>query len=249
MVKNSAMATLTRKQREIRDREALILHIGRRMLVETGYLGLTMDKIAKATEYSKGTIYQHFSCKEEVMAAIAVDTARVRASLFERAARFKGSSRERMTAIGEANELFCLLYPHHFQAELIIRSASVRPKTSEKRQGLLTGCDQQCMSIVQGVVRDAIAAGDLPEETSPAILTAGLWTMSFGTHVLSSMDLDFQGLGIGDLLAALRGNAQRFLDGYGWTPLSSAWDYAASLARIRSEVFPEEHARAVASVP
>ena len=45
------------------------------MLLERGYLGLTMDRIAKATEYSKGTIYHHFSSKEVLLEAL-VDQVR-----------------------------------------------------------------------------------------------------------------------------------------------------------------------------
>ena len=69
------MGTLTRKQREIAEREQLILGIAAEMLVERGYLGLTMDRIAAATEYSKGTIYQHFPNKEEIVAALATESA------------------------------------------------------------------------------------------------------------------------------------------------------------------------------
>ena len=65
------METLSRKQREIQEREALILEVAREMLLERGYLGVTMDRIAQAIEYSKGTVYQHFSSKEDVLVALA----------------------------------------------------------------------------------------------------------------------------------------------------------------------------------
>ena len=51
------MSTSNRKEREIREREELILAVGRDLLLERGYLGMTMDKIAEATEYSKGLEY------------------------------------------------------------------------------------------------------------------------------------------------------------------------------------------------
>ena len=40
------MSTLTRKQREIRQREETILDIARKVLVEQGYAGFNMDRIA-----------------------------------------------------------------------------------------------------------------------------------------------------------------------------------------------------------
>src|SRR5271163_4453953 len=122
--------TLTRKQREIQEREGRILELARSMIVEQGYHGLSMDRIAEALEYSKGTIYQHFSCKEEILMALVNQTMERRLDLFRRAAAFRGRSRERMTALGAAAELFFQLYPDHIHTEHTIRISSVREKTS-----------------------------------------------------------------------------------------------------------------------
>ena len=64
------MAALARKQRELRERESLLLDAARRILVEGGYHGLTMARVAEALEYSKGTIYSHSSCKSDVGALV-----------------------------------------------------------------------------------------------------------------------------------------------------------------------------------
>ena len=85
MVKNARMSTLTRKQREIQEREELILDVARDMLVERGYLGLTMDRIAKAIDYSKGTVYQHFASKEDLFAELAAGHMQGRIERFARA--------------------------------------------------------------------------------------------------------------------------------------------------------------------
>ena len=42
----------------------------------------------------------------------------------------------------------------------------------------------------------------------------------------------------------LNRNYHALLDGYGWKPLSSDWDYVAVQERVRKEVFPEESRRA-----
>ena len=126
------MSTLSRKQREIKEREQLILDTARPMLVREGYHGLSMDRIAEALEYSKGTIYKHFSCKEEIIIALAIETLEKRTEMFERASAFRGLPRERMAATGLAAELFVRLYPDHFSVEQIIRSTSIWEKTSEK---------------------------------------------------------------------------------------------------------------------
>ena len=55
------MATSARKQREVKERERHLLDVARGMLIAQGYSGLSMDRLAEATEFSKGTIYQHFA--------------------------------------------------------------------------------------------------------------------------------------------------------------------------------------------
>src|SRR5579859_1374332 len=105
------MSTMTRKQREIRDREERILDVALGMLEGDGYLGLNMDRIAEALEYSKGTIYQHFSCKEEIVLSLANRALAKRCELFRRGAAFRGGTRERAHGIGMAAEIFLRLYP------------------------------------------------------------------------------------------------------------------------------------------
>jgi AcrR family transcriptional regulator len=236
------MATATRKQRDMEQREALILKVAQEMLVVDGYLGMTMDRIATQCEYSKGTIYNHFPNKEEVVAALAVQTMNLRADLFNRASTFGGKSRERMAAVGYSLELFVRLYPHQFKALSIIQAASVRQKTSDERQQALQACDNRCMAIVTGIVRDGIAQGDLvlPAGTTSEHLTFGLWTMNYGAYTVMGTDIPLAELGIDDPFQVTHRNSQLLLDGYDWRPLSSEWDYEATITRISKEIFSDE---------
>jgi AcrR family transcriptional regulator len=236
------MATATRKQREINQREKLILDVALEMLVRDGYLGMTMDRIAAGCEYSKGTIYNHFPNKEEVVAALAVQTMNLRSDLFARASTFSGNSRERMAAVGVSLEMFIRLYPRQFKALSIIQAAAVRQKTSDERQRALQACDNRCMSIVTGIVRDAVAQGDLnlPDNTTPEYLTFGLWTMNYGAYTVMGTDVPLADLGIDDPFRVTHQNSQLFLDGYGWRPLSTTWDYEATMSRISKEIFSDE---------
>ena len=94
------MELLTPKQLEIKEREDRILEISRRLILAEGYHGLNMDRIADEIGASKGTVYNHFGCKEEIIISLAVQTMEKRVALFQRAAQFKGPSRHRMFAIG-----------------------------------------------------------------------------------------------------------------------------------------------------
>ena len=174
-------STLSRKQREVQGREERILEVAHAMIVRDGYHGLSMDRIAEALEYSKGTIYQHFSCKEEILMALVNQSMDRRLDLFRRAAAFRGSSRERITAVGVACELFFQLYPDDLHIEHTIRITSIREKASDQRRVCLESCEARCSEVVRGVVRDAVAAGDWQPAADFGVdyLTFGLWSITF----------------------------------------------------------------------
>lgn len=237
--------TLTRKQREVQDREGRILELARSMIVQDGYHGLSMDRIADALEYSKGTIYQHFSCKEEILLALVNQTMDQRLDLFRRAAAFRGGSRERIMAVGAACELFFQLYPDHLHIEHTVRISSIREKASEQRRMCLESCEARCSEVVRGVVRDAVAVGDwqVSDDFGVDELTFGLWSITFGGYSIAATSPSLTNLGIHEPLLAIRGNCIRLLDGVGWKPLSSELDLLSIIERIKREVFPAEFAR------
>jgi AcrR family transcriptional regulator len=237
--------TLSRKQREIQQREGRILELARSMIVEQGYHGLSMDRIAEALEYSKGTIYQHFSCKEEVLMALVNQALERRLGLFRRAATLRGRPRERLVAVGLAAELFFQLYPDHFQVEHVIRLSSVQDKTSEERRGFLETCEASCMEIVSGVIRDAVACGDLtlPDGFGPESLAFSLWAITFGGNSIAASSPSLAKLGIQKPFDVIRSSCNALLDGFGWRPLSSELALPTLYGRIAAEVFSAEVAQ------
>ncbi|MCU0710905.1 MAG: TetR/AcrR family transcriptional regulator [Pirellula sp.] len=70
------MVELTRKQRELERRAAEILAVAKPILINEGFQALSMDRVAAQMEYAKGTIYNHFPNKEEIVLALLVSTSR-----------------------------------------------------------------------------------------------------------------------------------------------------------------------------
>lgn len=233
------MTTLSRKQREIIDREALILTTAREIFCSHGYLGLNMNRIAEEMDYAKGTIYQHFKNKEEIILALAVDTLAKRCAMFEKAAQFRGRSRHRMAAIGCAAELFVRWYPDHFELEKVLSCSSIIGKTGTKLQERKNSAELKCVSIVGGVVRDGIAAGDLKfgKQMTPDRLVFGLWSMTYGGYSVMNCEDTVEMMGIDDGFQLVRDNNNRLLDGYGWKPLSTKVDYDAVFQQVHQEIF------------
>lgn len=238
------MSTTLRKQRELEERETRILAVSRPMLMEQGYHGLSMDRIAESLQYSKGTIYNHFACKEEIILALAVETLEQRSDLFQRAAASPGRPRERLLAITIAAELFARLFPDHIKVETILRSESIWSKTSADRRLTMRCGEQRCMGIVAGVVRDGVAHGDLqlPAKVTAEDLVFGLWSMNYGAQAIIASCESLAELGVNDPFVAIRDNVARILDGYGFRPLSSEQDYDQLRADVIAKVFPDEFA-------
>jgi AcrR family transcriptional regulator len=63
---------LSLKDRQRQMRENAILEAAHRLLAEKGYQGMTMDDLASQVGIAKGSLYQHFRSKEELMAAALV---------------------------------------------------------------------------------------------------------------------------------------------------------------------------------
>ena len=236
------MGTQTRKKRELEEREANILAVARESLIASGYRGLNMDAIASELDYSKGTIYNHFNCKEEIIIALAIETMEKRWEMFQRAAAYSGLPRERIAAVGVAAELFVRLYPSHFEVEQLIRATSIWEKTSETRRQTMFACESRCMGLLAGVVRDGISQGhlSLPDDFQPEDLVFGLWSQTFGAYSIIATSDDLSMLGVGDPYSAVRINLNRMLDGYHWSPLSSDYNYVELAERLKGEIFPQE---------
>ena len=235
------MGTISRKKREIQEREQLLLQVARKMLMTQGYAGLSMDQLADATEYSKGTIYQHFSTKEDLVTALAIESMERRVELFLRAEQFAGRSRERMLAIGVADEIFGRLETYHYRSEFIIKLANLQERASTARRENLESLESACFGCVVRIVQSGIDAGELPSSVDPRELVYSVLTMALGTHMTSlnycSMLKEFE---IHDPIKLMIANIHILLDGFGWRAMRNEWDYEASYQRIRSDIFPQE---------
>jgi AcrR family transcriptional regulator len=231
--------TQTRKDRERAAREELILDHAARLLLRDGYQNLNLDELAKAIEYSKGTIYLHFETKEDLVLAIATRIARHRADLFERGSKFTGKTRERMRAIGFACCQFATMHRDYFSLEMMLKSHSFWEKASEEHRRLHGVQAGRMFHLVNTIAQEGVTSGDLPPSTRAPDVTLSLISITLGSHI-ATMQPDIQMLcAIDDPICALRRNQDTLLDGWNWKPLLKDWDYPATDKRIKAEVFPE----------
>lgn len=237
------MNTLTRKQREKLEREQLILDTAQVIINDEGLGNLTMERVAAEVEYSKGTIYNHFANKEEILSGISCRCMERLGNLFTRASQHSGSHRERIAAIGIAHSLYSRLHPKEMQNMQLLKSADVRNRISAEKLVQMEQQEVRVIGLVMNIIIDAMKAGDIPanQTFTPEGLMFGLWSMTYGANLLALTDIPFEELGMGDPLDMFWVNSNKLLDSYQWKPLSTEMDIFALRDRLINALFTDEY--------
>jgi len=238
----SAIKTPTRKQRELLQREQLILDTAQTIIHEHGYNYLSMDRVAETTEYSKGTIYNHFSSKEDLVCSLCCRSIKNLIDVFQRARQYQGSTRERYSAIGIGYSLYNQLNPMDSQNIQTLKNNAVREKVSEEKLAEMESLEHQITEITQSIVQDAIDCGDLDKKYQDHVSTIvfGCWSMHYGALLLDQSDIPLNKLGFSPVVNMLWENSNMYLDGYQWQPLSTTTDSKKLFNKISSALFDDE---------
>ena len=234
--------TKTSKKRQIEIREARLLEKAGEILLKEGLSELTMERLAEELDTAKGTVYNHFPNREEVLLAIAVKAINKRLALFDAASMSQGNPKERMLAVNVACEIYVVHYPQYFMVENIVRHSAIWDRGSEDRRNLLRSEEGRCMTLVSGIVRAAIASGDLklPEGISPEEMALSLWSLTYGSYLINITSPSLKDIGINDVHRAVRIGCCKTVDGFGWKPLWSDAEHAQKFIQTRETVFPDE---------
>ena len=236
------MAPLTRKQREINEREQLILSTAQSMLHQHGYNYLTMDRVAETVEYSKGTIYNHFASKEDLVCSLCCRCVSNLIEVFERAYHYPGTTRERYSAIGIGYSIYHQLHPLDTQILQIVKNNAVREKISNFKLAEMELLEQKITNITSSIVQEAIDCGDLDKRYQDSVSTIvfGCWSMHYGAVMLDQSDIPLYELGFNPVVKMLWKNANIYLDGYQWQPLSKSIDTDNLFEIISTALFDGE---------
>jgi AcrR family transcriptional regulator len=229
---------LVRQRKRFDERDRRIREAAQRLLLERGLHGFSMEDVAEAIEYSKGTVYLHYTSKEDALVASCADSCAELAAAFERAAAYPGRARERMTAIAESYCAFVRERPMTFRIIPLIHSPTLLEKVAQKRLSAMEASRGRSIAACGGIVREAVSSGDLvlAKGVRPEAVTFGLWALMFGSFMLAELHRPQGVLGITDPADEVRAAWQVHMDGLGWRPTSKEHDYRAAGKRIREYV-------------
>jgi len=204
-----------------------------------------MERLAAEMRFAKGTLYNHFQNKEEIVVALAIESLEFRCRLFERASIAVPGSRQRMGAMGCAVDLYATQYRDRLLIEEMLRSGSILEKASTARQMQFRQCEYRMMGIVAGVVRDGIAAGELtlPEDMSAEEFVFGFWALMYGGRVLILNDSTSALADVGILQperTTLR-HGWTLMNGYNWLPMYSFEESVQMIEMVRERLLKEDN--------
>ena len=232
------MPATTRKQRELEQRHKLFLEIGRNQLHEVGFHQFSMDSVAEQAEYSKGTLYQHFGCKEELLIQLCLARMSGLLALGQRAANYDGTHRERLLAFQIAHELWMNIEPLDIHMLQHIHSDGVLTKVNNESLVKFRELETQIISICASIFQDAMDDGSLPtRELNAAELVYGMWSMCYGGQLLRTFSTPLQNMGVSNPGTAITTLLQVMLNGLEWTPLMTPEQTTALHTHLENQYF------------
>ncbi|WP_166645523.1 TetR/AcrR family transcriptional regulator [Photobacterium lutimaris] len=179
----------TRKQRELAIRHDLIIHSAAELIRSEGMNAVRMERLAQITEYSKGTVYQHFSGREDVLMTVS---NRILAQQMECISELKHAAlslREQLIAMVFVNRM--ITNRHHGQLELLrfVQSADCHAKAADKTVEEHSQYYSALVDSVYGVIREAVNKKELQlgENRTVDDVFYSIWAFSFGVTYLDSL--------------------------------------------------------------
>jgi hypothetical protein len=138
--------------------------------------------------------------------------------------------------------LFARLYAEDARIFEIMNGEAITQKASDESLWRMRAAANQTVNIMFGIVRDAVAQGDLvlQGDDCPEDLVFHFWLVGEAGKASASSWMRPDDIGVAAPFDSIIRSSQLLGDGYGWRPLTTEWDYAETRRRIRREIFPKE---------
>lgn len=209
-----------RKERELANREQLFLDTASEMIFQDGFINLQMSKLAANAEYSTGTLYQHFACKEDLLLALTNNMLKQRTELFNYLAEWDVSPREKLLGMGMAEMLATRANPQFFKIAQLALTEAIWERASDERREAIISTYEPTSKPILCVIQEAIDANHVdPGKLSPEELSLGFWSLSVGLHNLAHTAGTLEWFNINHPYKALARHFHHLLNGFNWQPI------------------------------
>lgn len=229
-------------QLKIKQREEDIIRAALVRIGSVGYGSLTLEQLAGDVQCSKGTIYNHFANKEDLLVELGARCYEEQQKFYKKLDDYEGNSREQVMALFLAYQIYSFLNPALFSCVLNLQNMTVMEGASTERLSRYRIEEMGVVSRLAATIQGGVDAGDISVENPAEIFTLAFagWALAFGNI---SLMMSSQGAFLtqqADRENQLFMSVQMLLDGGGWQPLSSEKNYKKSWYEIGGRFFASE---------
>lgn len=180
------MSTATRKAKEWQSREDLFVQVALTLIDSSGFNALSLDKIASHADYSRGTVYNHFESREDLILELGLRALAEQTHWLQHACGFPGSNREKVLTMHLAYQVFASHKPVLFQSLVSAKAPPVLSRASADRLARKQELEAAITAIVDALIAKAIELGELKlAPHMPAFsVSFGNWALGLGLAML-----------------------------------------------------------------
>ena len=226
----------------IQVREEKIIKCALEIIDESGFASLRMETLHKRAECTKGTLYNHFINREDLLCEIATRYSISIMAYFKRMESFRGNTREQIMALFLAYQTFCFSNPALFASVLQLQNQSLMERGSEKRLNNYRKEEMRVILHMTHIIQHALDEGHIGAQYQGKVFELAFtgWATAFGNI---SLMMSSQGAFLtqqADKEQQLFLATNFSLDGLGWLPLSTEFDYQKTWGDVGERYFKEE---------
>jgi AcrR family transcriptional regulator len=174
------MGIRERRAREIATRRRLVLTTATDLFVRKGFAGVTLDDIATAIEFSKGTIYNIFGSKEEIFAAILFEQLDLLLTSLRTAVQAGRDSAGRLRNVMAAYLRFYRERREYFRLLFFIDVVSDQERVPAALRKEIRLRKIACLYELKKVVKQGVRAGDYANGRPAVEISLVMWGMMNG---------------------------------------------------------------------
>jgi len=179
-------------------RRTQIISAAKEMFTEQGVTNVTMRALGRRCGITQASIYQHFTDKDAILAAICDNYFIEMLDQFRLAAASAGDPLSRLQAVMRAYMDFALAHPQEYQLTFMNPLRHTHPPVPD---GADPPAGQMSFNFLQGMVAELMASGQLRPGKAEAVAEA-IWACGHGLVALLITQKQFIHSNLDDLFEA-----------------------------------------------
>ncbi|MFV1882897.1 MAG: TetR/AcrR family transcriptional regulator [Balneola sp.] len=188
MTKSQYMGITERKERERELKRSIMLEAAESLILEKGLEHLNMDEVAERAEVSKGSLYQYFNNKTDLVLGICHKASNMMNDMTAKVLREDKTGLEMVYQIGINYLTFASEHPEFYRAMRFLEN--YKDTDQAKNSEYLSMCGQnrqESFRVMVRAIQIGMQDGSINSTFDPEELAILLWSTSHGVVNMAYM--------------------------------------------------------------